>query len=52
LLYEDDGAAVVCDRCNDCTVPQVTGAAVVCRTPAVLERHGDLERAGAYDREE
>jgi 2,4-dienoyl-CoA reductase-like NADH-dependent reductase (Old Yellow Enzyme family) len=52
LLGEDDGAAVVCERCNNCTVPQVTGAEGTCRTPVVLERRGDLERAGAYDRED
>ena len=51
LLEVDDGAAKICERCNNCTVPRVTGADGVCRTPAVLERRGDLEKTGAYDRE-
>ncbi len=51
-LLSDGEAEAVCERCNNCTVPQVTGAAGVCRTPAVLERRGELARAGAYDRED
>ena len=42
---------VLCESCNNCTVPQVTGAPGVCRTPDVLRRRGELERAGAYERE-
>ncbi|ELY78952.1 NADH:flavin oxidoreductase/NADH oxidase [Natrinema pallidum DSM 3751] len=41
---------VLCESCNNCTVPQVTGAPGICRTPAVLRRRGELEREGAYDR--
>ncbi|WP_254766306.1 NADH:flavin oxidoreductase [Salinilacihabitans rarus] len=39
---------VLCESCNNCTVPQVTGAPGICRTPPVLRRRGELERAGAY----
>ncbi|MDG5758355.1 NADH:flavin oxidoreductase [Natronococcus sp. A-GB1] len=41
---------VLCESCNNCTVPQVTGAPGICRTPAVLRRRGELEREGAYER--
>ncbi|MFC7045252.1 NADH:flavin oxidoreductase [Halobacteriaceae archaeon GCM10025711] len=51
LLDADAGTGVVCENCNNCTVPQATGAPGVCRTPAVLERRGELRRVGAYDRE-
>lgn len=40
----------VCESCNNCAVPQATGAGGVCRTPSVLERAGRLRKAGAYDR--
>ncbi|WP_255169339.1 NADH:flavin oxidoreductase [Natrononativus amylolyticus] len=47
---ETDGRArVLCESCNNCTVPQVTGAPGLCRTPSVLRKRGDLERAGAYE---
>ncbi|GAB3042108.1 oxidoreductase [Natronobiforma cellulositropha] len=39
----------LCESCNNCTVPQVTGAPGMCRTPSVLRERGDLERAGVYD---
>ena len=48
----DPKTAVVCDNCNNCTVPQVTGEPGVCRTPHVLERAGELRREGAYDRDQ
>ena len=48
-LLGEPSAEAVCESCNNCTVPQVTGAAGVCRTPAVLERHGHLKRQGAYE---
>ncbi|WP_231186847.1 NADH:flavin oxidoreductase [Haladaptatus sp. DYF46] len=41
--------AVVCENCNNCTVPQAAGARGVCRTPGVLEKRGELRRSGAYD---
>ncbi len=40
---------VLCENCNNCTIPQVTGAPGICRTPSVLRERGTLERAGAYD---
>ncbi|SEO96910.1 2,4-dienoyl-CoA reductase [Halogranum amylolyticum] len=42
---------VVCENCNNCTVPQATGAPGICRTPAVLKRAGELRRQHAYDRD-
>ncbi|RQG95072.1 oxidoreductase [Natrarchaeobius chitinivorans] len=40
----------LCESCNNCTVPQVTGAPGICRTPSVLRERGKLERDGAYER--
>ena len=51
-LLDDDGARAVCENCNNCTVPQVTGAPGVCRTPSVLEARGRLDRVGEYGRED
>ncbi|MFC4436138.1 MULTISPECIES: oxidoreductase [Natrialbaceae] len=45
----DARVRALCESCNNCTVPQVTGAPGICRTPAVLRKRGELERAGAYD---
>ncbi|THE66579.1 NADH:flavin oxidoreductase [Salinadaptatus halalkaliphilus] len=52
-LLEADTAdtRALCESCNNCTVPQVTGAPGICRTPAVLGNRGELERAGAYETE-
>ncbi|WP_338739516.1 NADH:flavin oxidoreductase [Haloplanus salilacus] len=47
-LLANAEASAVCDSCNNCTVPQVTGAPGVCRTPAVVEQAGRLRRRGAY----
>lgn len=47
----DSETRVLCENCNNCTVPQVTGAPGICRTPSVLRERGELERTGAYDRE-
>ncbi len=55
LLDSDSGTEnprVVCESCNNCTVPQVTGAPGICRTPTVLRKRGELEREGAYERSE
>ena len=49
LLGADPNTAVVCENCNNCTVPQVAGEPGVCRTPAVLRAAGRLRKAGAYD---
>nr|WP_083252539.1 tRNA-dihydrouridine synthase [Haladaptatus sp. W1] len=48
-LLESPNAAVACENCNNCTVPQATGARGVCRTPSVLEKRGELRESGAYD---
>ncbi|WP_255192665.1 NADH:flavin oxidoreductase [Natronobeatus ordinarius] len=50
-LLDSPATRVVCESCNNCTVPQVTGAPGMCRTPSVLRARGELERAGAYDHE-
>jgi 2,4-dienoyl-CoA reductase-like NADH-dependent reductase (Old Yellow Enzyme family) len=50
-LLDDDAASAVCASCNNCAVPQVTGAPGVCRTPAVLDEAGRLRKQGAYDRD-
>ncbi|WP_293029343.1 NADH:flavin oxidoreductase [Natronococcus sp.] len=47
---DGESVRVLCESCNNCTVPQVTGAPGICRTPAVLRRRGELERDGAYER--
>jgi len=49
LLGTDGDVAAVCASCNNCAVPQVTGAPGVCRTPSVLRRRGEFERDGAYE---
>ncbi|ELY90617.1 NADH:flavin oxidoreductase [Natrialba hulunbeirensis JCM 10989] len=48
LIDENTAPRVLCDSCNNCTVPQATGAPGICRTPSVLRKRGVLERAGAY----
>jgi 2,4-dienoyl-CoA reductase-like NADH-dependent reductase (Old Yellow Enzyme family) len=50
-LLDARTASVVCRNCNNCTVPQATGAPGMCRTPSVLEERGRLARSGVYDRE-
>ncbi|KDE60287.1 NADH-dependent flavin oxidoreductase [Halostagnicola sp. A56] len=52
-LLESDSpvARVLCESCNNCTVPQVTGAPGICRTPSVLRDRVELERAGAYEQD-
>lgn len=48
LLREDDDARLLCESCNNCTIPQVTGAVGVCRTPEIMAKRGELLRAGRY----
>ncbi|WP_265109471.1 NADH:flavin oxidoreductase [Halosolutus halophilus] len=48
----DATTRVLCESCNNCTVPQVTGAPGICRTPDVLRKRGELERSGAYESSE
>jgi len=47
-----DGADALCESCNNCTVPQVTGEPGRCRTPAVVREQARLRQEGAYERPE
>ena len=47
--HVDPSTRVVCESCNNCTVPQATGEPGVCRTPSVLRERGRLAKRGAYD---
>lgn len=47
-LLGEDQATALCESCNNCTIPQVTGATGVCRTPEIMARRGQLDKAGAY----
>ena len=49
LLGDDPDARALCRSCNNCTVPQVTGADGRCRTPSVLRERARREREGAYE---
>ena len=51
-LLHDRDVRVLCESCNNCTIPQVTGATGVCRTPDILARRGPLMKQGAYGPEE
>jgi len=44
------GGDALCRSCNNCTVPQVTGADGRCRTPAIVRERARLAEAGAYER--
>jgi 2,4-dienoyl-CoA reductase-like NADH-dependent reductase (Old Yellow Enzyme family) len=46
------GADALCRSCNNCTVPQVTGADGRCRTPDVVRQRGELAAEGAYQRDD
>ncbi len=52
LLDGSPETAVVCENCNNCTVPQAAGAPGVCRTPSVLRAAGRLRKEGAYEKSE
>jgi 2,4-dienoyl-CoA reductase-like NADH-dependent reductase (Old Yellow Enzyme family) len=41
-------ARALCASCNNCTVPQVTGAPGRCRTPSVVRERARRERDGEY----
>ena len=47
-----DGSRALCASCNNCTVPQVTGAPGRCRTPSVVRERARLESDGVYDRQQ
>jgi len=44
------GEDALCESCNNCTVPQVTGAPGRCRTPSIVRERARLADDGAYER--
>ncbi len=42
----------LCESCNNCTVPQVTGEPGRCRTPVIVRERAKLEKEGVYERTE
>ncbi|WP_302082062.1 NADH:flavin oxidoreductase [Salinibaculum rarum] len=40
---------VLCESCNNCTVPQAAGEPGRCRTPDIVRERGRLAAEGAYD---
>ncbi|MHB8604740.1 MAG: oxidoreductase [Thermoplasmatota archaeon] len=48
-MLREERAHALCESCNNCTIPQVTGLPGVCRTPDVLAKRGELEKQGRYD---
>jgi 2,4-dienoyl-CoA reductase-like NADH-dependent reductase (Old Yellow Enzyme family) len=46
---ESPGVRALCKSCNNCTVPQVTGAPGRCRTPSIVREAARLETNGAYE---
>jgi 2,4-dienoyl-CoA reductase-like NADH-dependent reductase (Old Yellow Enzyme family) len=40
---------VLCESCNNCTVPQAAGEPGRCRTPNVVRRRGRLDAIDAYE---
>lgn len=40
---------VLCESCNNCTIPQAAGEPGRCRTPHVVRERARLEAEGAYD---
>ena len=49
ILHGDE--RVLCESCNNCTVPQAAGEPGRCRTPRIVRARARLERDGAYERE-
>ena len=49
LLAGDE--RVLCESCNNCTVPQATGEPGRCRTPGIVRERARLEKRGSYERE-
>lgn len=44
------GHDALCESCNNCTIPQVTGEPGRCRTPSVVRARARLDRGNAYER--
>ena len=47
----EDGERALCESCNNCTVPQVTGEPGRCRTPNIVRERARLETEGVYERD-
>jgi 2,4-dienoyl-CoA reductase-like NADH-dependent reductase (Old Yellow Enzyme family) len=43
------GEDALCESCNNCTVPQVTGEPGRCRTPSVVREQARLAEKGSYE---
>ena len=48
----NDGSRVLCESCNNCTVPQAAGEPGRCRTPGIVRERARCEAEGAYDLDE
>jgi 2,4-dienoyl-CoA reductase-like NADH-dependent reductase (Old Yellow Enzyme family) len=48
-VRDRDADRVLCRDCNNCTIPQVTGARGTCRTPSIVRERARLEKEGVYD---
>jgi 2,4-dienoyl-CoA reductase-like NADH-dependent reductase (Old Yellow Enzyme family) len=46
------GEDALCRSCNNCTVPQVTGAEGRCRTPEIVRERARLTDEGVYERQQ
>jgi 2,4-dienoyl-CoA reductase-like NADH-dependent reductase (Old Yellow Enzyme family) len=45
-----DGHDALCESCNNCTIPQVSGEPGRCRTPWVVRERARLDESGSYER--
>jgi hypothetical protein len=43
------GHDVLCESCNNCTIPQAAGEPGRCRTPSIVRRRARLDEQGAYE---
>ncbi|PSG97892.1 NADH-dependent flavin oxidoreductase [Thermoplasmatales archaeon SW_10_69_26] len=48
-ILHEAGARVLCESCNNCTIPQIAGADGVCRTPTIMAQRGEYAKQGRYD---
>jgi 2,4-dienoyl-CoA reductase-like NADH-dependent reductase (Old Yellow Enzyme family) len=44
-----NGGRVLCESCNNCTVPQAVGEPGRCRTPDIVRERARLEKRGVYE---
>lgn len=47
----DGTERVLCESCNNCTIPQAAGEPGRCRTPSVVRKRAKLDQEGTYDRQ-